>query len=222
MCKRKDVKKTMISNSKKSKKSKKKNKYFTFETCIIYMIAICVIAMINLSNYKINEIFASQQESLLSRDISTNDIHDELENAIIEFRPDLCKMIEIYSLDFDQLLKMEFNPDQEKDNNNDIQDYPKLMNLLSNNTEGHTTIRTENEEEDVYFRQIELSNGQKCIMIIYMTRPIVEHLWIISFLGYIILILVFILLIYSYHQRQFEAIKYYKSLSKNVQDKMIR
>lgn len=211
----------------KSNNGKSGIKYFTFETIIIILIAICVVAMINLSNYKINELFASHQELLLSKDTGDSALNEELANGIMQFRPDLCKMIELYSLDFQQILKLEFtkqteeNPCDRRVTERTIKDYPELMKLLIHNPEGHTTIRTEDEEEDVYFKHIALSNGQQCIMIIYMTKSVVKNLWVINFLGYFILILVFVLLIYSYHQRQVEAIKYYKTLSKHVQDKMI-
>lgn len=191
-----------------------------FDTIIVVLIAICIIGMINASNYKIEEIFQSHRESLLVRDINGEDISEEFAEQLYAFRPDTCKMIEIYSADFQLRLRMQFAEKHEHIDSFD--DFPELKALLLAHEEGHTTIRTADEEEDVYFRWTKtVDSGELCLTIVYMSRPIVKNLWIIPFLGYMVLILTFIMLIRIRLIEHNDRIKQYDELAKEIQGKLI-
>lgn len=210
------------SNKIKKDSIRQRIQFINFQIVIIILISICIVCLMSLSNYKINKIFESHRESLLTTEFGSSELNEKLADAIIEFRPDMCKMIEIYSTDFDLIMKMKFDPSDDRENNDPaIENFPELMNLLRINNEGNTTIRTEDEEEDVYFRHVTLSSGEECVIIIYMTRTLVKHIWLINFLGYFTLLLVFVLLIHSMHLRQKDTINYYKMISKDVRDRMI-
>lgn len=192
-----------------------------FDTIIIILIGVCIVGMIQASNYKIDEIFNSHRESLLVRDNVEDNISDELAAQLLEFRPDSCKMIEMYSKDLDLVLRMQFIDDHIHDDN--IKNYPELVEILQTHTEGHTTIRTEDDETDIYFRwEHTVQTETPVLTMVYMSRPIVKNLWVISFLGYLILIMVGILLLRNRLVQSHADIKRYQELSREVQEKLIR
>lgn len=192
-----------------------------FDTVIIILIAACIVGMIQASNYKIDEIFNSHRESLLVRDNEEDDISDEFAAQLLEFRPDSCKMIEIYSQDLELVMRMQFIEEHEHAGN--LKDYPELMELLKTHQEGHTTIRTEDDETDIYFRwEHTVKTETPILTMVYMSRPIVKNLWIIPFLGYMILIMSCTLLLRNRIIRGHESTRRYQELSREVQSKLIR
>ena len=199
---------------------KSRNHSMEIDMVIVVLMAVCIIGMITISNYKLEEIFDSHQESLLVRDISGDDISDEFAEQIVRFRPDMCKMIEVYSADMELTLRMQFTESHTHDDHLDA--YPELVDLFRSHKEGHTVITTDDEEEDIYFRWEPMrTNGEECLTIVYMTRPIVKNLWVVPLLGYTVLILAFVLLIHMKIVQHDEKIKMYQYVTKEMQDQLL-
>lgn len=188
----------------------------TLETIIILLIAILLLVLIRFANLKLDELIQSDREALLMTHDELSPIHDELAKEIVEFRPDACKMIEVFSSDFKLLFTVQFLEDVDEYNN--IEEYPDLMDLLYNNKEGHTTIDIGDKTEDVYFRWTETSEGDPYLVLIYMSRPTVGNFWIFNLICYLILLLVFILFIVLRMRSFHECVSQYKNTSAELQN----
>lgn len=191
----------------------------TFEVAIIILIAICMIILIIFSNNKLDEVITSDREALLMKHDPDNPIHQDLAEEIIDFRPDACKMIEVYSEKFESLFKVHFKTNH--DHKDNLLDYKDLVRLFKNNKEGHTTITVGDEEEDVYFRWTKTANDEMCLVVIYMSRPIVKNLWVFSALCYTILLLIFILLIRILIKYHNDKIRIYQITSQEIRNRIL-
>ena len=202
------------------KKPNKKVKYkISIEIILVLFIAGLMIFLNEFTTNKINEIIISDREALLIHHDPGSPVREELAKKIIEFRPEACKMIEVYSEDFDPILYVQFTTDSNPSPNT-IKDHPELLDLLRSNSEGHAELTIENKTEDVYFQWTETEEGEKCLIITYMSRPIVNNIWIFSFTCYIILILVFVLLIRLHLVQYRSSIRHYKATSDVINDKI--
>jgi len=191
----------------------RKTKWFTLETAIVIAIAVCMIFLINFANSKMEEITISNQESLLINHDPNNPIHEDLAQEIVKFRPGACKLIDVYGEDLEPIFSVQFYDTNE--NHRKLSDFPDLVDLLMNNPEGHTEVEINGVTENVYFRWSETSRGEHYLVMVYMSQPKVNNLWVFPFVCYIILILVFFLLIRIHIIQHNEKIRYYQSLSKS-------
>ncbi|MCM1221208.1 MAG: hypothetical protein NC548_42690 [Lachnospiraceae bacterium] len=189
----------------------KKSKYFTLETVITLAIAACMIFLINFANAKMEEIIISNKESLLINHDPTNPIHEELADEIVKFRPGACKLIDVYGEDLEPLFSVQFYDTNTE--HAELSDFPDLVNLLRSNVEGHTEVKINDIDENVYFRWSETSRGEHYLVMVYMSQPVVNNLWVFSFVCYMILILVFFLLIRIHIIQHNEKIRIYNSIA---------
>ena len=196
------------------KSPKKQN--FTFEIIIIILIACCMIFLVNFANNKLDEIVTSDREALLMSNVENSQMREELARQIVQFRPDACKMIEVFSEDFELMFKVQFK--DETTHQNILTEHEDLMNLLKSNKEGQTTIEIGDETEDVYFRWENTCTGEKCLIIIYMAKPIVRNVWVVSVVAYVVIVLVFILLLRMIYVRYKERVEIYSILDKHSSD----
>ncbi|MCM1215400.1 MAG: hypothetical protein NC548_12880 [Lachnospiraceae bacterium] len=193
-----------------------KSKWFTIETIIVLAIAGCMIFLINFANAKMEEITISNKEALLMNHDPDDPIHTELAEEIVKFRPDACKLIEVYSEELEPMFSVQFYDNN--DGHTDINDFPDLISLLRSNVEGHTEITIDGIDENVYFRWSETSKGEHYLVIVYMSQPIVSNLWVFPLVCYLILLMVFILLIRIRFIQHNERIKYYDNISRSMRE----
>ena len=191
------------------------------ELTIIMLIVGLMVFLINFANRKLDQVFDAEQEALLMSHDPNSPIHNELAQEIVKFRPDACKMIEVYSKELEALFKVQFL-EEDTPFENDISKYPELMNLLKSNAEGHTSIIVDDKDEDVYFRWTESSTGDPYLVIIYMSRPVVKNFWVFSCICYMILFLIAILVLLILYNNQNKNIQYYHSLSQEIQSIIMR
>ena len=202
-------------------KFKIKRIYMYIEIAIVFAIAICLLILINFSDGKFEEVQGLTQEAMLINHDPGNPVHDELAQKIMAYRPNSYKMIEIYSEDFEKIMKVQFMEDDEFIDQ-PLTDYPELIDLFKRHEDGHTSITVDGMEEDIYFRWSEMGNdGYRCLMIIYISRHVVKNTWVFHVICYIILLLVLILLIMLLVQQYKDKIDYYESISMNVNDRLI-
>lgn len=195
--------------------------FLYIEIAIVFIIAICLLILINFSDGKFEEVQGLTQEAMLIEHDPGNPVHDELAQKIMEYRPNSYKMIEIYSEDFERIMKVQFQEDDEYVDQ-PLTDYPELIELFKSHQDGHTSITVDGMDEDIYFRWSEIGDdGYQCLMIIYISRHIVENTWVFHLICYIILILVSILLVMLLLQQYKDKVDYYKSISGNVDDRLM-
>lgn len=201
--------------------NKKHNNYqsFTIELLITITIALCMIFLVNFANNKLDEIVSSDKEALLMNVNESDEMHQKLAEQIIQFRPDACKMIEVFSEDYQLLFKVQFKAESESSDL--LIDHKDLISLFESESEGHTTIDIGDSTEDVYFRWELMETGQKCLVIIYMSKPVVKNIWIFSAVSYTVIILVFILLVRILYIRHEERVEIYRLMEKYSQDNFL-
>lgn len=178
---------------------------------IVIAIALCMIFLINFTNAKFEELLNSSTEGLLIHHDPDNPVHQELAEKLSEFRPEACKLIEVYSNNFEPIFSVQFkngNPHGEED----LSSYTDLVELLREHPEGHTVLTIDDIEEDVYFRWVDASDDESYLVIIYMSRPIVYNLWAFSFVCYLVIILLFTLVAVLVFSRHHDRIREYQQL----------
>lgn len=195
---------------------------FVMDIIIIILIAVSLIYLLYFTNSKFNEIITSDREALLIEHDPDDPIHALLAEEIVDFRPDACKMIEVYNEEYENIFRVQFKEEDEEYIKSSLTDYPELIDLFNNNEDGHTEITIGQEDEDIYFRWTYTQEGEKCLFIIYMSRPIVKNLWVCTAISIFIMILVGILLIRSYqHSHEYQLDNYRRSMD-DVRDAILR
>lgn len=199
-------------------KNKKYRKHkYGLDYVIVILTAACLIFLMYFTEVKLNEVIASDREALLMEHDPDNPVHMELAEEIMRYRPESYKMIEVYSEDYEPMFRVQFRDDV-KVPDGSITNYQGLMNLFMNNQDGHTELTIDNEVEDIYFRWTYTTSGEKCLFIIYMSRPIVENLWVIRVICiFIMFLVVFLLIRIRLHEYDQTLIALQKT-SKDVQD----
>lgn len=203
-------------------KNNKKSRFITFDTVIITLIAICIIFMINLADYKINEIFESYRYAPISEDILMEEYRSS--DEVVDFIPEMCRMVEAYAIhsnnEIEQILKIDFITNEDSAiYRTTLFDHPEILESLETENEGFNLVQIEDEEVAIYFRKVILTNNnEERIIVLYMSRPDIKYIWMIDLLGYIILVLVLILLVHQMYEKQKVTLKYYNTLANNVRD----
>ena len=151
---------------------------------------------------------------LLMHPNQEDEIDEDLAEKIIAFRPDACKLIELYDENFQSVFKVAFTDESEDIKYNNLNEYEDLIALFESSPQGHTSFEIDDEKEDIVFEWTESSDGTRYLLIVYMSRPIVKNTWVFSFVCYIILILVFTLVIRMMFRQNKARIRHYESLSK--------
>ena len=180
---------------------------YVIDIIIVGLIALCLIFLMIFANNKLSEVITSDREALLIEHDQNNPIHEELAQKIVEFRPDACKMIEVYSEDYEPIFRVQFK-DNDEHMDDPLKDHTELTELFDSHEDGHTEIEINGEDEDVYFRWTITTTGERCLFIIYMSRPVVKNLWVFTAICCVIMFLVMILLFRTYQHKHEQALLY--------------
>ena len=184
------------------------------EIIIMILISFCILFLIAFTNNKLDEFDEREEAMLLMHPNQREEIDEDLANKIIAFRPDACKLIELYDENFQSVFKVAFTDETNDIKYNNLSEYPDLVSLFESSPQGHTSFEIDNKKEDIVFEWTESSDGNRYLLIVYMSRPIVKNTWIFSFVCYIILILVFTLMSRMMFKQNKARIQHYRSLSK--------
>lgn len=201
--------------------SNKSRSIFNIETIIILLIAGCMLFLDAFTTNKLNELENAGTEALFIRQDLPYDDDNELAEEILKYRPDTCKMIEMYSDDFELLFSVQFRNTEDEDYmKNDIHNYPELIDLLKNSEEGETTIEINEYEEVIYFQWVTNDRDEDRLMIVYSSKPIVGNIWTFKLVCYLVMMLVFALLIVMYTKNYRDKIREYRNTSRYVRTKV--
>ena len=184
------------------------------EIIIMILISFCILFLIAFTNNKLDEFDEREEAMLLMHPNQREEIDEDLANKIIAFRPDACKLIELYDENFQSVFKVAFTDETDDIKYNNLTEYPDLVSLFESSPQGHTSFEIDNKKEDIVFEWTESADGNRYLLIVYMSRPIVKNTWIFSFVCYIILILVFTLMSRMMFKQNKARIQHYRSLSK--------
>lgn len=193
---------------------------YRIDISIVFAIMACLIFLVYFANAKFNEIAASDREALLIEHDQSNPIHNQLADSILEFRPDACKMIEVYSETYEPIFRVQFKED-DMHMQRPLSDYPDLMKLFDENEDGHTEVIIDDTDEDIYFRWTMTTTGERCLFIIYMSRPIIKNLWVFTVVCCLVMVLVGILFLRLYMRMHANNILRFEEASKSVQDAIL-
>lgn len=196
----------------------KKKSFFRIETIIVLLIAGCMIFLNAFTTGKMNELESAGTDAMFIRQDLPYQDSEVLAEEIIQYRPDTCKMIEMYDENFEMVFSIQF--DEEVSTVNDIQEYPELISLLKESTEGQTSITINDIEENVYFQWTPNSRGESRLVLVYSTKPKVHNIWVFTFVCYLVLVLVFVLLLILHHREYDDKIKRYKQVAKETSDEI--
>lgn len=196
-----------------------KNNNAKIEIFLVVLISICMLALINVSTSKMNEVLLSNN-SIILRDNPDKMIDSLLANEISKYKLDPCTMMEVYDSDFNMIISVPFETDDnhQKHAPVNLKAYDTLRELYNKYPEGHTRLVIGEYEEDIYFRWTETNDSKKRLAVIHISRPIVKNIWMIPFLCYLILILIFILVVRLRVSCQKDRINYYQKTSTRVQN----
>lgn len=202
-------------------KREKCNSIINIETIIIIAIAACVLFLNVFTINKLSELDQAGTEAMFIKDGLEYPESEDLREEIIKYRPQSCKMIEMYDEKFELLFSLQFDETHPIHTEN-INDYPDLLELLKTTEEGQTTVKFEKSKEEVYFKWVTNNRNEERLVIVYSTKHIVENVWIFSFVCYLVLILVFVLLIRLHTQHYNDKINQYMRSSNNFRDEISR
>lgn len=197
----------------------KKRSGMRIETIIIFIIAACMIFLIDFTHDKLNDFARLEQEALLVNHDPSNPVHEELAKEIMQYRPGAYKMIEIYKPNLEIMMTLQFMQDEKYETN--LNDHPDLVELFYENEEGHTQLMIGDKEEDIYFRWTDGANGEKYLIVVYSSRHPVKNLGVFTFVCYMVLLLVFVLLIRLHISHYNDKIKQYKTMSDDVRNRVL-
>lgn len=196
----------------------KKNSKMRFDTIIIFLVAACMIFLIDFTHGKFHEFDRLEQEALLVNHDPNNPVHEDLAKEILQYRPGVYKMIEIYKPNFEIMMTLQFATSD--DYSTDLKQYPDLIELFYTHEEGHTSLTINEKEEDIYFKWTEGSTGEKYLIIVYASRVPVKNLAVFDFVCYMVLILMFILLIRIRMKHFNEQVKHYRAIQDDVRSRI--
>ena len=195
-----------------------KRSFFNIETIIVLLIAGCMIFLNAFTTQKLNELDAAGDNALFIRQDLPYEDSEVLAEEIVQYHPDTCKMIEMYDENFEMVFSIQF--DQSVIECNSIHDYPDLINLFKQSKEGQTIITMGNTEQYVYFQWTPNNRGDNRLIVIYSAKVEVQNIWIFTFVCYLVLIMVFILLIRLHYKHYLDKIAQYKNISKDAHDEI--
>lgn len=185
--------------------------FLNIETLIILIIAGCLMFLNIFTVSKLNELENAGKDSVFLIDNISFDDQEAFAEEINSYLGESCKMIELYDNNFNVIFQIQFSGDSIK--TNDIREYAALVNIINTNPEGQTSISINGMEQEVYFRWVKNEAGEDRLLLVYSAIKEVEGLWLFSFVCWMIMILVFVLLIRLHSNRYNEQIKEYSRLT---------
>lgn len=185
------------------------------EILIMIIISICIIFLIGFVNDKFEEYEGVEEAMLFIRETPEYNVDETiLSQEMMNFRPNGCKLIELYTEDFQPVFRVAFTNDESLSNFDELYEYPKLTSIFESEEYGHTSFEIGDQKEDIIFEWTESTDGNRYLLIVYMVRPIVENIWVFSLICYIILILGFTLILRMILKKNSLYIQQYRLISK--------
>lgn len=192
------------------------NTFFNIETLIILVIAACMIFLNIFTVTKLNELESAEHEAVFLMDnVDFND-KEEFTEEIQNYLTGSYKMIELYDQDLELIFQIQFSDKYIEID--DIKQHTDLVNIIKNNKEGQTEITVDDMEQEVYFKWVTNNSGETRLLMVYSAIKIVKGIWLFSFICWMVMILIFVLLIRLHSRSYQDRIDEYRKMTFNLRD----
>ena len=84
--------------------------------------------------------------------------------------------------------------------------------------EGQTEITVDDMEQEVYFKWVTNNSGETRLLMVYSAIKIVKGIWLFSFICWMVMILIFVLLIRLHSRSYQDRIDEYRKMTFNLRD----
>ena len=188
------------------------------DTLILILIACCMFFLNSYTVTKLNDMQEAKNDAIFIKGDVTFGDEEQFAEEIINYLPDTYKMIELYDENLVIGFQVQFNDANiPKD---DITRYPNIVDILKNNEEGQTRVRIGGTEQDIYFKWLTTSTGERRLLMVYSAVHEITGLWVFSFVCYFVLILVCVLFIRLRYQSLKDNITRYGISTKRIRDEI--
>ena len=177
---------------------------------IIICISFCMILLIHFIHFKFNEVMVTQ-DALITRDNQDEVIKHLFYKEIQKIKKTPSTMIEVYDENYNKILFLTFNEEYFKSEDINLKKNKSLKNLFGEFMSGYTRVDIDDIYQDVYFKWID-NDGERNLVIIYIAKPKIKHLWAVPVLCGIIVILIFILIFRMIINKQNIKLSQYKNI----------
>lgn len=209
----------MTAKANKTKNTSNHNRLL--DTLIIIAIACCVIFINIFTTNKFSDLEKSAHDSVFIIDKLPISEDDEFAEEIREFLPDTYKMIELYDENMNLMFQIQFDEGNHYQPS-DIREYQEIITRIKNTQEGQARIELDGSEQDFFYKWVVNNKGETRLLIVYSNVEEVENLWVFSFVCYIVIILVFLLLIRLHIRHYKDQSAHYKTISDDVLSRIKR
>ena len=188
------------------------------EVVVSVIIAICMIFLNHTINQKIKLITTSDYTVISTGSTSGSITYNFMSNEnTFAYRLEDMNAIEVYDKNFNKQLSLRISDDHISYKLLSSEKIASLEKVFYSYDSGHVNIELNGSREDVYFTWGINDRGEKQLTVIYDAGHLVDGLWIIPFLCYIILILIFGLVLMHRIHFQNTRIRYFKENQDRIQ-----
>ena len=193
-----------------------KSSYITMG--IVAVIAVLMAGLITLINYNFNQI-VHDTDALIFRENSSPNISEDLKKGMEDYKLEKFPMLEIYDESFNQLLRLPLDQNNHKLVKYDsMKEQKDLQDIFMTYQEGYTKMNIDGHDEDIYFSWATTDKGNRELIIVYLSRPVIKMMWAIPFICYLILLLIFVIIIRLKLSIRRAKIDLYNRSSQSVQN----
>ena len=211
------------------------NKFKKIEIGIMISIAMCVIVLNQYTVYKISE----NEETAIGDSFINKEIDCDAGDFVTDYYvplggdgeivqdtdidiitttntdlPSSCKSIEIYDENLQMLTQLNFKEEL----NPKLTSSEEFLNLINAQDEGQLKIRLNGKDYIVYFTWATNTRGETRLIVLYSGLNKLGGIWLLSFICYVTLLLIFILVILVHMTNYRSKINLYKKTTKDVRD----
>lgn len=190
--------------------------YLTIDLLIVFAIAVGLIALNFFVIDRFTKLTHAGNSAMFIRDDIPIIEEDEIISEIVQYQLGAYNMFELYDEDLNLMLSIQFNTEDPLPNT-DISNYPEFVAEVKNRETGRFIIDRETEDgtvsEEVSFIWLRNNRDELRLIVVYSTKPVVENLWAVSLICYVILGLVFTLMLRFILRRSKDSINHYQQIS---------
>lgn len=183
------------------------------EVVMIFLIAICQIALVTLSNTTISQVSDISQYGFFTSQIANDEeVLTKLKDWNLDFRPNACKLISMYDENLELKLRLYFMKTPDKDL---VRTNLEFQNYVMNHDQGYLDVDVGESVEHVFFRWIPDPHGgdSMSLITVRVNQPTYLYVWIYPIVTVLNIGLVFALMVIIMLKRRQDGIDHYMTIS---------